>query len=1365
MLAQRHARQVFIHMIFLIAAGVMPADAHASSVASETAEGSQVEAGTGALAALERTDVKKFGGATYQATLSPDGADAGVIFADDFETPQFIEPPLRGDLRLGSERYASPAPAGAQLETLSSGVRNGTSLRYLQASTDLVGQVAPRPQVYTARVDFERFDGSPGGEVEATMTAVDLSLGEPSASTSGCQPSDFDAFPDGHIALIQAGNCSFAQQAANAEDAGAVGVVILNQGTPADTDLFIGSLGDNYRGTAPVVSVGFALGQEWAEDTGATFRIRVDEGQRTNAWVFKPVVHPDAGPNTYWLRNSVTGEVLYPGERVTIGFQPVDRVELGDLPAGDARAWWTIESPGNLGATLIRNVAENDYLSVINSRGSAFLFSTSQRVLDVVICPSDPTCNQWRLDRQFRTPFSAPPSGSTRIRTALGEEYLHVADDTAKATLGLPGPDRPLVDRVKPGWPKAQWILEPVPNTGFRRLLNVLTGEYLHVEFGLLEAGDIEPGWHSAMWTLEPAADIGEINGPAPFESAPSPSSMPAGENHFRLRNRWTGELLIVDQGFAVAGSSAPDALGALWVLDDETIPAVADATLEAELRSILDLAPSVPILSSEAAGVYFLDLPDAGISSLDGIENYPNLRELRLAGNAIVDTGPLRTLEELELVDLSRNPQVSIAGLEQNTGLGAGDRVLLLQTEIGRRPPPESELLFSRGVAVVPGAGLMALHDEATGELAEFRGGDAEFVLPNAVTKGGNWSVEYDIDSDAYYLRNEVGLDGRPGYLAWNRQDNNLFFDDREGSNPQWLFEPQVLNPGPGVFPQRYRIRNDLAGEPLLQKCGDDLDINSDQSGCIAPTFYIDGAVLQAARDRAFANYYDPQFAPPLDGFTRIQHTDSREFLRNNGGTLELARPGENWLSAQWELIPIRFDRKYYYAARNRSDSSQYLYRADGELRVGALPAGSAPPDGPEWAVTPANRPYLFDFDGSDTYAVRPLNAADTVLEANENTDEFPFISGFAPDTLWRLDGGLPVPPPPPEAPVSGNFVQLQNASKVIVEFSANWLERGPDNVYRREFRTGSGVFTMPSDSLDIRVRAECVGCEFLFVSDSTIFDLQFDQPPNECIEARGTGFNLHYGGCDPTEGNLAAFARGAAAAVGCEIGVLGGFIPSALSQLGVQDVVASLLAGDLAAAEESLFNQGDLRGPDFSSCSPYKSMTFGAGGSAGIAGINAGGEVGVVWGLNDDNAGADSYTSVSVDAGGGLGLVSLEGSAALGIWKGDPAQVGDGSRALGVELFGADRKINVALRKLKKLKKVGISGALTLWFGCDTGTGPVVISEVCVLRKDSKFLGFTFDFGVSPDFNLPLGSDGLPFTLTETCVPGNFDGGACRE
>ena len=91
-------------------------------------------------------------------------------------------------------------------------------------------QTAPLAAAYQTGA----FTGSGSGNIAANVSAVDINLVPPRASTSGCEAADFAGFPVGNIALIQRGTCTFAQKAQNAQAAGASAVIIFNQGnTPA----------------------------------------------------------------------------------------------------------------------------------------------------------------------------------------------------------------------------------------------------------------------------------------------------------------------------------------------------------------------------------------------------------------------------------------------------------------------------------------------------------------------------------------------------------------------------------------------------------------------------------------------------------------------------------------------------------------------------------------------------------------------------------------------------------------------------------------------------------------------------------------------------------------------------------------------------------------------------------------------------------------------------------------------------------------------------------------------------------------------------------------------------------------------------
>jgi Zn-dependent M28 family amino/carboxypeptidase len=101
---------------------------------------------------------------------------------------------------------------------------------------------------------------SGSADVTAPLRAVNLELTEtPAASTSGCEARDFDGSVRGAIALIRRGTCTFQVKAENAVAAGAIGVVIMNEGTAGRTDGFSGLL--NKMVGVPVVGISYERGR------------------------------------------------------------------------------------------------------------------------------------------------------------------------------------------------------------------------------------------------------------------------------------------------------------------------------------------------------------------------------------------------------------------------------------------------------------------------------------------------------------------------------------------------------------------------------------------------------------------------------------------------------------------------------------------------------------------------------------------------------------------------------------------------------------------------------------------------------------------------------------------------------------------------------------------------------------------------------------------------------------------------------------------------------------------------------------------------------------------------------------------------
>ncbi len=138
---------------------------------------------------------------------------------------------------------------------------------FRELSPAVFERVSPDAVTYEPGVDFFTAEYSGSGDVTAPLQAVDLVLppgAEASTSTSGCEPEDFAGFAAGSIALVQRGTCDFSVKAANAFDAGAVGVIIFNEGQEGRTETLNPTLGDQFADPIPVVGTSFEIGDELA---------------------------------------------------------------------------------------------------------------------------------------------------------------------------------------------------------------------------------------------------------------------------------------------------------------------------------------------------------------------------------------------------------------------------------------------------------------------------------------------------------------------------------------------------------------------------------------------------------------------------------------------------------------------------------------------------------------------------------------------------------------------------------------------------------------------------------------------------------------------------------------------------------------------------------------------------------------------------------------------------------------------------------------------------------------------------------------------------------------------------------------------
>jgi Zn-dependent M28 family amino/carboxypeptidase len=152
--------------------------------------------------------------------------------------------------------------------------------RFVENTDPVFERTAPTARTYVEGTDFATMDYSGSGDVTAQVVPTnDLVLPPVGGSTSGCEAADFPAATAGKIALVQRGTCTFREKADNAAAAGAIGVVIFNEGNEVEGDDRIGVLFgtlDPPQFSLPVVGTSFAVGQELATTAGATVHLKVD---------------------------------------------------------------------------------------------------------------------------------------------------------------------------------------------------------------------------------------------------------------------------------------------------------------------------------------------------------------------------------------------------------------------------------------------------------------------------------------------------------------------------------------------------------------------------------------------------------------------------------------------------------------------------------------------------------------------------------------------------------------------------------------------------------------------------------------------------------------------------------------------------------------------------------------------------------------------------------------------------------------------------------------------------------------------------------------------------------------------------------
>lgn len=237
---------------------------------------------------------------------------------------------------------------------------------YPEADGELAA-TAPTPESYVWEEDFNYLSQTEPGNVTGPVVPVDLDLGAGNASTSGCEPADFAGFPAGAIALVQRGACNFGLKAENAANAGAVGVIIFNQGDTEDrTGLISATLGEDYSGGIPVFFATYDNGVAWAQTDGLELNM-VANVVREQTETYNVVTNSRRGDSDNVVMVGAHLDSVYDGAGINDnGSGSSALLELAlqmkrAHPRNQVRfAWWGAEEAGLVGSTYYVDSLSDD---------------------------------------------------------------------------------------------------------------------------------------------------------------------------------------------------------------------------------------------------------------------------------------------------------------------------------------------------------------------------------------------------------------------------------------------------------------------------------------------------------------------------------------------------------------------------------------------------------------------------------------------------------------------------------------------------------------------------------------------------------------------------------------------------------------------------------------------------------------------------------------------------------------------------------------------------------------------------------------------------------------------------------------------
>ncbi|MUL40082.1 M20/M25/M40 family metallo-hydrolase [Streptomonospora sp. PA3] len=215
-------------------------------------------------------------------------------------------------------------------------------------SEAVLTQLAPERRELAPGEDFITMSYSGAGDATGPGVPVDYD-----SADSGCTAEDFAGFPQGAIAVIKRGSCTFQAKAANAADAGAVGAVIVNNvegplnGTVSEESAIpvVGATtatGDALVAAGDALELRLKVDASVAERTSYNIIAETRGGARNN--VVMVGAHLDSVPEGPGINDNASGTaaILETAQQLAKLDDPNNRVRF---------AFWGTEEQGLIGST------------------------------------------------------------------------------------------------------------------------------------------------------------------------------------------------------------------------------------------------------------------------------------------------------------------------------------------------------------------------------------------------------------------------------------------------------------------------------------------------------------------------------------------------------------------------------------------------------------------------------------------------------------------------------------------------------------------------------------------------------------------------------------------------------------------------------------------------------------------------------------------------------------------------------------------------------------------------------------------------------------------------------------------------------